>query len=153
CVQVKMRYWPGSSRLAGARRLCGPLDIRSNPLAPIVGSLSGGFRGWFLRGSQVSTVREQPVVYAASPRITPHDVAHTVVVEIADPNQRRAERMRAKTHAGQPVAVLRQPHVNVIGRWIVPDDITGAILIEVAYAGDPIAGRVRPDRAAAGPVT
>ena len=63
--------------------------------------------------------------------IAPRDIAHAVVVEIADPDRDRACRMRSNVDAAGPLPIHDQPHVYAVGRRIVPGNVAGAVQVEV----------------------
>src|SRR4051812_47315834 len=60
-------------------------------------------------------IRQEPGFDAAVACVAPHDITDAVVVEVTDPHQLRARRMRADIDTAGPVAVVHQPHVDVVG--------------------------------------
>jgi len=54
----------------------------------------------------LSTQRQHPTVDETGGGVTLHDIAHTVVVEVAQSCCSRTGRMVADIHARQPLAVL-----------------------------------------------
>src|SRR4051795_7843034 len=97
--------------------------VETSPLQPLASRDGILIRMATRRGSYR---RQQPILDAAGRGLTPQDVACAIAVEIAEPGNAPAGRMRAEVDARGPMAVTDFPNLHAVGRGVEPEHVARA---------------------------